>query len=1375
MRIWKRRLSACVVLVLAVLTAALPSVLAEQFKLPNAFNYRGDVERIPGEVELTLKAGKYRFVADKTGEETVVMEDCGLATTPGEPQLPVRMVDAALPPNIDWESITIVSTVTETEEIPGRHAIRPAPVPKPVAGEEFVQPSIRGRILETRVKAVFERNALYPLEPVRLAGGGQMRKWRFARLAFTPVQYNPVEKKLILLKQVQVKLRFKRIGRQVFQTDHLLKDDLMDAEARTRLVNFAQAREWYRYVPAPGPAPQPLPGTAEYAVVTTNAIRDGSTVLNDFVAHKMSQGHTVRVVTEDDYDALTGQAPNGRAEKIRQWLIDNYVSLGIKWVLLIGNPDPDDPASPTDSVGDVPMKMCWPNCLSTIYRESPTDYFFADLTGNWDLDGDGFFGEDAGSWVAATPDPAVNPETYSVRWTGRIEAAAAGNHNFQVVSDEGIRVRIDGTTVADNWTPHFLTANYFTLSLTAGQHDIEIEFFNDHGDATAQLLWRQPGDTYYAAVPAARLYHLSGASYVSGGLTGQYFNNIDFTAPALTRVDPTVSFYWWTDDGGPGGVDFTPEVYVGRIPVYGGDYAGLDVILQKIIDYESVAVIPAWRRNALFGLAYLWDPGSDWELGEAILNDYAKELGFGFYRHYEENTGVTPEASPVIGHPPAFPPHPPDPDPAALDNMLKEWVNNNVHPGYGVVVWSTHGSSAGASGLMSSALCTHLDDARPAFVFQGSCLNGYPESANNLGYALLRQGAIGTVSASRVSWSYCFSPPANPNSGANCDLSYFYNRRLMNGEPAGRALYRTKDAVSHDWDWMNKMDFNLYGDPTTALFEPYVVADADLVPVLDISGSMSMYASSANTDRKIDVLRQAADQLVDMLDADAGHQFGLVKFSTTATTAMNLQPFTAASRAAAHAQIGALGPTNLTSIGGGLSKALTEFATHGAAGHRRIVLLVTDGMENTAPMIAGIKPGLVAGNVTVYPLGLGYSYGVDEARLIDLADSTGGDYRITDDDLIFRKYFLEVLGSATDWSVVTDPVLTLSGGQTQTVPVAVTPSDTAAIFTVYWSGTDNAVKLTLQAPDGSVYDQVSPTYRGSKRYAFYRIDLEKAPPARRNGVWSMRIQADAAALGGRQVRFAASALAKSGTKIRVSSSSSFARTGEGVLLKVRLTQNGRPITGASVTVHYEKPAVGIGNVLRVQKVEPAVLRTTRTDLTTPLQLKVDYLQKKLGRDFLPRKTGRFTLRDDGTQGDARADDGVYSYVFTDTAIPGSYAFRFVAAGVAAGEARTTREWSCHLQNSVAIAPEFSKIEVKVVQKTSQGVKYSVQVTPRDRFGNYLGPGHTIEVNLGGRRVSLHDNLDGGYTGEIFLTAAELRAGKKPGIRVDGVMFTQLRF
>lgn len=1181
------------------------------------FDYRGDTQRQPTTLSVTFTADKYQIVQDKSGLDQVVMENYGFVTQPRDPMLPMKVFEVLVPPNIDWTTIRLQTTIEASEPLPGKHKIKPVPVPRPI--EPVPPPPQEPSVEPERNLAVYGANAIFPKTPVTSISQSQMRKWRFVRLAFVPIQYNPVDGTLVLIKSVRVQLDLSRIGTRVFRSDPLLRDRVLDPQAEKRFVNFQQAKPWY----APT-AEGPLPVTGnDYVIITTNAIQAGSTALADFINHKQTEGHSVRVVTETDYGALTGQAPNGTAEKIRQWLIDNYASMGIEWVLLVGNPDP--------GVGDVPMKMMWPRVGATSFtqwKESPTDYFYSDLTGNWDLDGDGVYGE--------------------------------------------------------------------------GE--------NSHPDS------------------------------------------------------------------GAGGVDFTPEVYVGRLPVYNADYASLDQVLNKIIAYESASTIPHWRRHTLFGMAYLWDPCSDWQLGESIISDYADKLGFHHYRHYEENTTASPEASPVLGHPPAYPPHPPDVSPTAPDNMLKEWANNNANDGYGVVVWSTHGWSGGAQGLMTSPSCSQLNDQEPSFVFHGSCLNGEPEDSNNLGYSLLKQGAIATVSASRVSWSYCFGPPANFHSAQNCNLSYFYNRRLMNGEPVGRALYDTKAAADAGADWMNKFDFNLYGDPTTALLAPYRVADVDLVPVLDHSGSMAMSAAASQTSTKIDVLKDATNQLVDMMDASGANQLGLVQFTTTADTLINLAPFTATSRASAHTKINTINPTNLTSIGDGLQHAMTEFTSHAAAGHRRVMLLVTDGLENTAPMIAAIRPSIIANGVTVFPLGLGYSYGVDEARLIDLANATGGDYRITDDELIFRKYFIEILGSATDWSVVTDPLFTLAGGQSDSVPVTVTPGDTAVLFTVYWGGYDNAVKLLLQAPDGQVYDYTSPAYVGAKRYAIYRIDLDKVPDSQRTGRWLMKFTADQAALGANTVRVSASALAKTNARISAGLDKPVILTGDSSHLRVRLTHDGHAISGATITAYYDRPTVGFGNVMHDHAGPiPTITRGPR-DARSPVQLKVAHLRETLGKQFMPRTAGTLTLYDDGTHGDAKANDGIYTGTFADTKIPGTYVFRFVASDIRVGDVTTSREWAKYLHVIPGSDPHSSDLQTRLAGRSRAGSRYSVRVIPRDRFGNYLGPGHKVTVaisaarELAPREVELKDNLDGSYSGEAMLARPQLVREAKLNVSIDGRNF-----
>lgn len=126
-----------------------------------------------------------------------------------------------------------------------------------------------------------------------------------------------------------------------------------------------------------------------YVIITTNAIESNSNNLTDFISYKESLGFIVEVITEDEYGIAEGQA---RVLNIRDWLINNYLSKNIKYILLIGNPDPDE-YDVDDSYGDVPMLMCHPRRGAGSNEDSATDYIYADLSGNWDTDNDGYYGE----------------------------------------------------------------------------------------------------------------------------------------------------------------------------------------------------------------------------------------------------------------------------------------------------------------------------------------------------------------------------------------------------------------------------------------------------------------------------------------------------------------------------------------------------------------------------------------------------------------------------------------------------------------------------------------------------------------------------------------------------------------------------------------------------------------------------------------------------------------------------------------------------------------------------------------------------------------------------------------------------------------------
>ena len=54
-------------------------------------------------------------------------------------------------------------------------------------------------------------------------------------------------------------------------------------------------------------------------------------------------------------------------------------------------------------------------------------------------------------WGTGAPDPAMEPEEFSVRWTGQVTAPATGTYTFHVITDDGVRLYVDNQLLIDRW------------------------------------------------------------------------------------------------------------------------------------------------------------------------------------------------------------------------------------------------------------------------------------------------------------------------------------------------------------------------------------------------------------------------------------------------------------------------------------------------------------------------------------------------------------------------------------------------------------------------------------------------------------------------------------------------------------------------------------------------------------------------------------------------------------------------------------------------------------------------------------------------------------------------------------------------------------
>ena len=93
----------------------------------------------------------------------------------------------------------------------------------------------------------------------------------------------------------------------------------------------------------------------------------------------------------------------------------------------------------------------------------------------------------------AWPDTQLT-DYFSIRWTGKINAPKDGKYTFFLESDDGSRLFVDGKQIIDNGGRHHMTEKDGTVELTAGKHDVKIDYFENDVHAGCKFAWQPPGE-----------------------------------------------------------------------------------------------------------------------------------------------------------------------------------------------------------------------------------------------------------------------------------------------------------------------------------------------------------------------------------------------------------------------------------------------------------------------------------------------------------------------------------------------------------------------------------------------------------------------------------------------------------------------------------------------------------------------------------------------------------------------------------------------------------------------------------------------------------------------------------------------------------------
>lgn len=311
-----------------------------------------------GVISVQLDANTYSFSENSKGEMSIHMDGFGSINQSGYPQLPSKVFGIQLPAGSRVIDVNIKPR--EKSLLPGSYNIACA-LPM-LASDDDVSIQESYNEFERGKQTFTESDSYYPEQNGVFVGVDYYFKYPVVKVRYEPFSYHPAGH-LIFVKQIQV---------QIFYTEEDPGKPLRDSEMKGHAEDAFENR---------------LESNINTGLVIVSS-RNLAGACGPFVRWKKWLGYSVQHIYIEDIEITYPGAD--ATEKLRNCLIELSKNEIYRYVLLIGHLD------------RIPMKTLYPDPNNHSSDGAvPSDYYYAELTGSWDSDGDGFFGEfneDAVDW-----------------------------------------------------------------------------------------------------------------------------------------------------------------------------------------------------------------------------------------------------------------------------------------------------------------------------------------------------------------------------------------------------------------------------------------------------------------------------------------------------------------------------------------------------------------------------------------------------------------------------------------------------------------------------------------------------------------------------------------------------------------------------------------------------------------------------------------------------------------------------------------------------------------------------------------------------------------------------------------------------------------
>lgn len=112
------------------------------------------------------------------------------------------------------------------------------------------------------------------------------------------------------------------------------------------------------------------------------------------------------------------------------------------------------------------------------------------------------------NWRGSTPVEGFSNGPFVVRWTGWVQGVGAGNYLFRTISDDGVRLWVNGVLRINNPANRTVSTNTTTaINIPVGQKvQVKLEYYGYTNKSLVRLEWRRPGTTGFSVIPGSQLF-----------------------------------------------------------------------------------------------------------------------------------------------------------------------------------------------------------------------------------------------------------------------------------------------------------------------------------------------------------------------------------------------------------------------------------------------------------------------------------------------------------------------------------------------------------------------------------------------------------------------------------------------------------------------------------------------------------------------------------------------------------------------------------------------------------------------------------------------------------------------------------------------------